>query len=415
MTFRRRVIILVSVVLSLFAGKHLFSQEVQIGDALPLWSEGYLDIHNINTGKGESAFYILPDGTTMLVDAGVTTAAKPRVTDAKPNDSRTPGEWISRYLFHFMQGLPEKKLNYLLVSHFHEDHIGGITPGLKVSETGAYKLSGITEVGELVSCDKLIDRGWPDYGWPAIPENESAKNYIQFAKWQVANGKMKAEQFRTGVNNQIVLINNARKYPNFEIRNIASNGHVWTGVGENERNYFPAKEDLQKEDYPNENMCSVAFRLSYGKFDYFSGGDIYSVTSEMWQDIETPAALVTGPVEVCKANHHANFDTMGKSFLQALRPQVMIIQTWIAQQPDMSVLRRMLSANTYPGPRDVFATNIMEETRVVEGWAIERLKSQQGHVVVRVNRGGEDYMVYVLDDSVEDFRVKAKYGPYKCR
>ena len=36
---------------------------------LPPWQEGCLDIHLINTGKGESTFYILPDGTTMLIDA----------------------------------------------------------------------------------------------------------------------------------------------------------------------------------------------------------------------------------------------------------------------------------------------------------------------------------------------------------
>ena len=34
----------------------VFSQNPEIGESLPLWSEGYLDIHNINTGKGESSF-----------------------------------------------------------------------------------------------------------------------------------------------------------------------------------------------------------------------------------------------------------------------------------------------------------------------------------------------------------------------
>ena len=43
--------------------------EVIVGKPLPLWTEGCLDIHHINTGRGESAFYILPDGTTMLIDA----------------------------------------------------------------------------------------------------------------------------------------------------------------------------------------------------------------------------------------------------------------------------------------------------------------------------------------------------------
>jgi hypothetical protein len=40
------------------------------GDALPPWSPSTLDIHQIATGRGNSALTIFPDGTTMLVDAG---------------------------------------------------------------------------------------------------------------------------------------------------------------------------------------------------------------------------------------------------------------------------------------------------------------------------------------------------------
>ena len=41
-----------------------------VGQVLPPWQTGYLDIHHINTGHGDAAFYIFPDGTTMLLDAG---------------------------------------------------------------------------------------------------------------------------------------------------------------------------------------------------------------------------------------------------------------------------------------------------------------------------------------------------------
>jgi hypothetical protein len=32
-----------------------------VGQPLPAWQEGYLDLHHINTGRGNAAFYILPD------------------------------------------------------------------------------------------------------------------------------------------------------------------------------------------------------------------------------------------------------------------------------------------------------------------------------------------------------------------
>lgn len=37
---------------------------------LPDWEEGYMDIHHIATGKGDCVFVVMPDGTTMLQDAG---------------------------------------------------------------------------------------------------------------------------------------------------------------------------------------------------------------------------------------------------------------------------------------------------------------------------------------------------------
>ena len=43
---------------------------VAVGAPLTPWSEGELDIHTISTGRGECLFFIMPDGTTMVVDAG---------------------------------------------------------------------------------------------------------------------------------------------------------------------------------------------------------------------------------------------------------------------------------------------------------------------------------------------------------
>ncbi len=401
--------------ISIFWGITLLgAAQPRIGDVLPQWEEGYLDIHHINTGKGESTFFILPDGTTMLVDAGATGREKPRVTDARPSDSRTPGEWISRYILHFLQDRPEKKLDYILLTHFHDDHMGTLSQEQKISEPGGYQLSGITEVGENIPFDKIVDRGWPGYNWPLPLAGRHIENYIWFVKWNVENRGAVAEQFRVGRKDQFVLVNHPERYSNFEIRNIAANGHIWTGVGDNERNHIPPLESLETSQYPGENMISCAFRLSYGKFDYFNGADITTGAPGSWQDIETPVGLVIGPVEVCLANHHAYYDAMGTSFLQAVRPRVHIILSWAPSHPSPSVLARMMSTWTYPGPRDVFATNIMEEIHTVIGSRIDDMKSRQGHIVIRVNPGGESFMIFILDDSEENYKITGLHGPYIC-
>ena len=61
------------------------------------WKKGELDIHFIYTGRGEAVFYIFPDGTSMLVDAGDHQASVP-MTDPKPDLSRRGGEWVARYI-----------------------------------------------------------------------------------------------------------------------------------------------------------------------------------------------------------------------------------------------------------------------------------------------------------------------------
>ena len=390
------------------------SAQPKVGDIFPAWEAGYLDIHHINTGKGECAFFLLPDGTTMLVDAGASNRTE-RVTPAKPDNSRTPGEWITRYILHMMRQIPEKKLNYIMLTHFHDDHMGALSPDTKKQEQGDFLLSGITEVGENLPFDKIVDRNWPDYNWPNPLVSGIIQNYRRFVEWKIAHNGVIAEQFRVGANDQFQLVRHPEQYPDFEIRNIAANGHVWTGTGNNARNHFPPLESLSKEDIPDENQNSSAIRLSYGKFNYFNGGDITNANAPgHWRDIETPIGMVTGPVDVCVANHHANYDVMGVNFLSAVRPKVIIIPVYAPSQPDNSALGRMLSKRTYPGDRDIFATNLMDETKVVVGGSLNQLKSQQGHIVVRVNPGGNDYMIYILDDSSESFKIKSIHGPYVC-
>ena len=72
-------------------------------DHLSAWQAGYMDIHHISTGRGNAAFFILPDGTTMLVDAGDLGKGRgpQEIMKPVPNDSQTPAEWIARYVNHF--------------------------------------------------------------------------------------------------------------------------------------------------------------------------------------------------------------------------------------------------------------------------------------------------------------------------
>lgn len=385
--------------------------QVGVGDVYPDWKTGYLDIHHISTGKGECMFAILPDGTTMMIDAGETGTDK---RNFKPDSSRSSGEWISRYILRMMRPLSEKKLDNILLTHFHDDHMGNIRLSNKKSDKGDYILTGISEVGDLIPFGMIIDRNWPYYDYPSPMANHpNLQNYIRFVNWHVANGVI-AGQFEVGSNQQFRLRRKADQYPEFEIRNIAANGRVWTGTNNNTHSYFPPLDQLREEEYPEENACSAAIRISYGNFDYFNGGDlVHTYSPGTWKDIETPVGLATGPVDVCVANHHAK-DAMGEGFIQAVRPQVFVIQGFALSHPDEPALRNMLSDKIYPGKRDIFTTHLFDVNRVALGEElVSQLKSTQGHIVIRVKPGGNSFNVYILDDSSESFAIKGIYGPYE--
>src|SRR6187402_1991037 len=150
----------------------------EVGQLLPPWQAGYLDLHHINTGHGDAAFYIFPDGTTMLLDAGEMDPNSARVNSPRnaklhPNSNKRAYEWIVDYIKLFHPTPSNPILDYALITHFHEDHFGSYYSGAKLSPSGDYFLSGITGVGELLKIRKLFDRGYPDYDYPNTLKKDS--------------------------------------------------------------------------------------------------------------------------------------------------------------------------------------------------------------------------------------------------
>ncbi|MCQ2559251.1 MAG: MBL fold metallo-hydrolase [Clostridia bacterium] len=75
-----------------------------------------LSVHFIDVGQGDSILVQLPDGKNMLIDAG-------------PNKS-------AEALVSYLQNLKINKLDYLIATHPHEDHIGGMDEIVNTFEIG---------------------------------------------------------------------------------------------------------------------------------------------------------------------------------------------------------------------------------------------------------------------------------------
>jgi hypothetical protein len=127
-------------------------------------------------------------------------------------------------------------------------------------------------VAEAIPVRKVIDRCYPDYAYPAPIPGPQFANYHAFIKSLPSRGGT-VERFVPRSEKQITLKRTPERHPDFDIRSLASNGDVSTGVGDQTRAHFPPLKELEPEDYPTENKCSLAIRVRYGGFSYFSAGD----------------------------------------------------------------------------------------------------------------------------------------------
>jgi hypothetical protein len=430
MLFRILTIVFLFHVLAGCENKITQTQFLVNKDSTLIWHEGFLDIHHINTGRGNAAFFIFPDGTTMLFDAGDIDVeafkkfAPLKVSSVHPHDSLTPGAWIARYINHVFPEGRKPQIDYAVISHFHGDHYGVITEASAVSVSERYRLSGITEVGDEIPIRKLIDRGYPDYNFPVNlkvqPSSDTTfLNYLSFIDYQMKENNMAVEQLVAGSKDQITLKNNREKFPSFQVRNLKSNEKLWTGESTESAALFAADDVIDANRQFNENPLSLALKISYGDFDYFTGGDNTGLQGPgipAWFDVETPMAKVVGPVEVLTLNHHGNRDASNEFFLKTLSPQVVVQQSWCSDHPGMEVFHRLINNQLYEGSRDIFATNVHEETKVSYGpWFVNSYTSMSGHILIRVSPGGTTYHVFVIDDEYYSLRKLRESGPYNCK
>lgn len=100
-------------------------------------NDGCLASHYIDVGEGDCEFVELPDGKCLLIDAGT-------------GDS---GEKIVKYI----GSLGYKSIDYVILSHPHSDHIGGMSNVLKSFDVGIIYMPDTTGISpEYVDMSELI-------------------------------------------------------------------------------------------------------------------------------------------------------------------------------------------------------------------------------------------------------------------
>lgn len=370
------------------------SCSVSAPEELDGWREGYLDIHHIATGRGNCAFIVMPDGTTMVFDAGDLGSSDQfaqKILPVMPSDELLPAEWQARYIRRHMPKSKED-IDYLCFSHFDMDHLG-IPHETAPTAPEGYVMSGVTQLGTLMHIGKIVDRGFPDYDFPYkgvldSTRGELFRNYLDFVKAK----NVKVEGFDVGSKDQFAEL--TKPHSNFSITGIYASGRYWDGT---QVKTIDIPEDRLREF--DENRCSCTIKITYGDFTYHISGDICSLWDENdpeWKDVEKYVGQAEGQIDAMLANHHSYSGTMSRGFLRATSPQAIVIPTWDYYHPQPEQLANMLDTSLFPGPHLVFTTGMVDTN-------LERLGENgakmagHGHIVFRVYPGGDTFRIFVLD------------------
>jgi len=381
------------------------------------WKKGHFQIHFIYTGVCESAFYIFPDGTTMLLDCGDHNA-KGRGAEAVPilpNSERHSGEWIARYIERVNPS--GRNVDYIVLSHYHNDHCGGTSfyASKQMRDGKEYFIDGFTQVAETIRFRKGIDRAWPTFDDPLpMPDDYDggAVGHVRrFYEYEIKHHGLEMERFRLGATDQIVPLRGGCR--DFIVRNIAANGRICTEDGTVTDLYA---ERIKKKGLKSvrENGMSLGMVFSYGPFRLYTAGDF----SDSWEEddgsifrIEDAIADVCGRANVAKINHHGHH-SMTRKLVGALRSQVYIGCIWDQAHTTSDTAEVISDRTIYPEKRYICPGILPVERRAKdegkEWMADVPTASYEGsHIIIDVEPGGRKYSVNYIGAADETMTVKS--------
>ena len=384
----------------------------EVGRPYPGWKPGEMDLHFVYTGCGENIFYRLPDGTAILNDTG--DFYRPRDLDQVPllpSPGRLGGEWMTRYLHRVY---PEKTIDYAIFSHWHSDHIGHATydrketPGANFryrTTADGRKINGFLCVAEDFNFKRYFDHQYPARG----TYNSQDTSMQLLAPWVEEQRKkcLIVVPFKVGALNQIALQRDPVRYKDmFSIRNICANGVLWDGKC-GAHDYAAEHVAATKKKSIAQNQLSMAFVIQYGKFRYYTGGDVgrrFKVKGGGEVNYEGLVGKRVGPVTVCKMNHHGCGDSMDEEFVKAVCAQAYVACMWCPRQAAPKTLKTIMAHGD-----PAILPNLMPARRRTdeagEAYMKNILVPHVAHVVVKVLPGGGAYRIYLLEAHDESMNV----------
>ncbi len=231
-----------------------------------------LKIYFVDVEGGQATLIVTPRGQSLLVDTGW--------PDFGARDADRIVQAAKRAGIH--------RINYLFVTHFHADHVGGVP-----------------QLAARIPIDHFLDHGADVQKGPADQELYSA--YLKVAQ------KGKRRVIKPG---DVIPLEGVKV-----VVVAAAGQHLEQPLaGAGQMNPYCSETKPIPVD-PTENAESSGFVLTYGKFRFVDLGDL---TWNKEIALMCPRNRL-GRADVFLASHHSNANSNSKALVWALEPRVTII------------------------------------------------------------------------------------------
>lgn len=257
-----------------------------------------LDLYFIDVEGGQATLVVTPAKQSMLIDAG------------------WPG-FNGRDAARIVAAAKKagvKTLDYLVVTHYHVDHVGGVAPLL----------------------EKLPARTVVDHG----PNNETTKSAVElFRTYEAAIAKVQRISVKPG---------DTIPMKGLEVQVVTSNGDRAPSAvkGAGSANPLCPPSHSYPED-KSENARSIGLLFTFGKFRFVNLGDL---TSAKEMDLACPENRI-GAVDLYLATHHGLAQSNAREIVHAIRPRVAIMNNGARKGGSPDAWRIIRSA---PGLEDLW-------------------------------------------------------------